>query len=129
MAVQNRQAPTYRGTIGIFSRNMLFLDNVGQNVRANLPKLRRHLPPTSRDLQILQIQFFWHEQFLSERAGLTKKRSADRPHRARYPNGSRTNRDEYFALLICSRLLAGPQLASVSWKDDDGRRFSGGFAR
>jgi hypothetical protein len=93
---------------------MLFLDNVGQNVRANLPKLRRHLPPTGRDLQILQIQFFWHEQFLSERAGLTKKRSADCPHRARYPNGSCIDRDEYLALLTCSstsrRDLSWPRL-------------------
>jgi len=103
----NQQAPTYRGTIGIFSRNMLFLDHVGQNVRANLPKLRRHLPPTGRDLQILQIQFFWLERLLSERAGITKKRSADCTHRARYPNGSRINCDEYSALLICSSTSRG----------------------
>lgn len=109
---------------------MLFLDHVGQNVRANLPKLRRHLPTTGRDLQILQIQFFGHEQFLSERAGLAKKRSADGPHRARYPNGSCIDRDGYFALLTCS----STSLRDLGWprflgKDDEGRRFSGGFAR
>jgi hypothetical protein len=49
------QAPRYRGTIGVFSRNMLVLGNVGQSVRRNLPKLWRHLPATGRDLQILQI--------------------------------------------------------------------------
>ena len=43
---------------------MLFFDHVGQNVRADLPKLRRHLPPTGRDPQILQIQLvdFWNSK-------------------------------------------------------------------
>ena len=71
-----------------FLRNMLFLANVGQDVRTNLPKLWRHLPPTSGDLQILQIQFFKHEYFLPEPVGAPKKRPADCCDRTGYPGGS-----------------------------------------
>jgi len=89
-------------TIGIFSRNMLFLDNVGPNVRANLPKLRRHLPPAGRDLQILQIQFCQCQFVLFEGVGPTKWRSADRRGHTRYLNGSRTDRDQHLAALTYS---------------------------
>jgi len=78
---------------------MLFLDNVGQNVRANLPKLWRHLPTTGRDLQILQVQFFRHKYVLSEQASPPEKRSAHCRDRSRDPNGSRVTRDQHFALL------------------------------
>jgi hypothetical protein len=78
---------------------MVFLENVGQNVRANLPKLWRHLPTTGRDLQILQIQFFKHNYVLSERAGPPKKRFADCCGRTRYPNGNHIARHQHLALL------------------------------
>jgi hypothetical protein len=78
---------------------MLFLENVGQNVRANLPKLWRHLPTTGQDLQILQIQFFKHKFVLSERVGPPKKRSADCCDRARDPNDSLIARHQHLALL------------------------------
>src|ERR1700675_2316617 len=92
----------YRGIIDTFCRNMLFLNNVGQNVLANLPKLWRHLPPTSRDLQILQIQFFKHKYVLSKRAGPTKKRSAHCCDRSHHPIGSRVTRNQHLAFLTCS---------------------------
>ena len=93
------QAPTYRASIGVFSRNVLFLENVGQNVRANLPKLWRHLPPTGRDLQILQIQFFERRCVLSEPAGPPKKRPVDCADRTRYPSGSHMARHQHVRLL------------------------------
>ena len=45
---------------------MLFLDNVGQDVRTILPKLWGHLPAPGADLQVLQIQFSWREELLSK---------------------------------------------------------------
>jgi len=73
---------------GVFARNMLFLENVGQSVRANLPKLWRHLPPAGRDLQILPMPFFKPQCLLSERVGPRQKRSADCYDRSRYPSNS-----------------------------------------
>ena len=74
---------------------MLFLENVGQNVRANLPKLWRHLPATGRDLQILQIQFFKPPCVLPERAGSPKKRSAIGCDRTRHPSGIHIARHQH----------------------------------
>ena len=78
---------------------MLFLGYVGQDVRANLPKLRRHLPPTGRDLQILQIQFRGAEPIFSRRACATEKRTEDSPNRAGDSYRRRAARNQYFELL------------------------------
>jgi hypothetical protein len=86
-------------TIGDFSRNMLFVDNVGQNVCANLPKLRRHLPSTSGDLQVLQIQSCKCQFVLLERADPTKRRSEDSDYHTRHRHDRRSIPDQYLALL------------------------------
>ena len=86
-------------TVGILGCNMLFLGNVGQDVRANLPKLRRHMPATGRDLQILQIQFRGPQPILFTRVRSTRKRPEDSPDRASHPDGRRAAGNEYLALL------------------------------
>jgi hypothetical protein len=87
-------------TIGTCPRNMLFLDNVGQNVRTILPKLWRHLPAPGADLQILQIQFSRRQDILSELARPAKAAPPRCRNHLGDCDGCRFNRDQRLELIF-----------------------------